>query len=531
MRFLVGTLGALAILSLVFFSGSVNADLADDDWYEVRTPNFLIFTNGRTRKIEKLAVELEHFRTALLMLTNVKATEDYLPFRIYALASKKDFQSVVDSDQTVGIYKMDMDGQFAVIDLSAKGYDNSGRYRKNSSRILKHEYVHYLLHNNTSVRYPAWFQEGMAEYYSTLEFDGLVLKIGMPIAGRHLTMAYEDFASMEFLLASEMSSARINTDQFYAQSWLLMHHLLSDEQQRPKLPEYIERYNEEGTSLATFKAVIYPDLDQLSERLQKAWKRNKYPAQRAEFRNRRPDPYVSSRELSRSEKWVELADLTYSFRGRSALDEVRQLYMRAADLDPNNQRAPATLARLLIREGDLDKAKTYLAQENAEDLSVPMLIAQGDYAFADALRVADGYNAMPAELLEKARDRYLRALEANADSVAAFYGFALTYFGSETPSSDAQLALDQARLLLPSDDGLMVDALVLAMQNGDFERAQKLLVEVRRWQRNSRVGDLTRIARRSIRDEDSQLARHLAFWLAKAEFGQGEAEESVESAP
>src|SRR4029450_12635690 len=41
---------------------------------------------------------------------------------------------------------------------------------QDSFRIIFHEYVHQMV-DNTLVSVPVWFNEGLAEYYSTFEID------------------------------------------------------------------------------------------------------------------------------------------------------------------------------------------------------------------------------------------------------------------------------------------------------------------------------------------------------------------------
>ena len=36
-----------------------------------------------------------------------------------------------------------------------------------SSQIIRHEYVHFVLRNATTIRYPTWYDEGFAEYMSS----------------------------------------------------------------------------------------------------------------------------------------------------------------------------------------------------------------------------------------------------------------------------------------------------------------------------------------------------------------------------
>lgn len=86
-------------------------------------------------------------------------------------------------------------------------------------RILKHEYVHLLL-ARTAVPWPAWAEEGQAEFYSTLRAAGGRLRIGDPVPA-HLRVPADRVLDLD--RGPEEAAGGL----FYAQSWALVHHLLS----------------------------------------------------------------------------------------------------------------------------------------------------------------------------------------------------------------------------------------------------------------------------------------------------------------
>ena len=47
-----------------------------------------------------------------------------------------------------------------------------------------HEYVHFVLRNGAATRYPGWYDEGLAEFLSTVSMQGEQVAIGTIPAGR-----------------------------------------------------------------------------------------------------------------------------------------------------------------------------------------------------------------------------------------------------------------------------------------------------------------------------------------------------------
>ncbi|MBX9604321.1 MAG: hypothetical protein K2X35_25190 [Bryobacteraceae bacterium] len=86
-------------------------------------------------------------------------------------------------------------------------------------RILKHEYIHLLL-GRTAIPWPAWAEEGQAEFYSTLRVDGGRLRVGDPVPG-HLR------APLDRALDLSRAPSEADGGLFYAQSWALVHYLLT----------------------------------------------------------------------------------------------------------------------------------------------------------------------------------------------------------------------------------------------------------------------------------------------------------------
>lgn len=110
-------------------------------------------------------------------------------------------------------------------------------------RMAAHEYAHLALHA-AGARLPAWLSEGLAEFYSTLEFSANAGTLGGEIAAHTQTLRRRPWLPIESLLAAphEMPS-RLNRDEaalFHAQSWALVHLLALAPEYQPGFPRLVE---------------------------------------------------------------------------------------------------------------------------------------------------------------------------------------------------------------------------------------------------------------------------------------------------
>jgi hypothetical protein len=96
---------------------------------------------------------------------------------------------------------------------------------------IYHEYAHALL-AGAFARVPLWFNEGLAEYYSTLEVtgDGRRALVGKPLEP-HVARLRERRLPLQQLFAVRANSPEYTDDSplrrvLYAQSWAVVHHAL-----------------------------------------------------------------------------------------------------------------------------------------------------------------------------------------------------------------------------------------------------------------------------------------------------------------
>lgn len=156
----------LTAILLLAASGCASTATLEEEWIEVESSNFSVFTTLDEPDARQMLEEFELFRAALLMVMKLPDTRPYVPTEIYAFRSAGEFRP---RDHWA-------DGFFIPglrLNMGALAPGN-----EQARWIVYHEYTHFLLRNGDLTLNPLWFEEGLAELFSLLEVDQGVVRIG-----------------------------------------------------------------------------------------------------------------------------------------------------------------------------------------------------------------------------------------------------------------------------------------------------------------------------------------------------------------
>ncbi len=97
-------------------------------------------------------------------------------------------------------------------------------------RVVFHEYAHQLLNGNTSLSVQPWFDEGFAEYFSTIQVNGKEAEVGLPSEDNYEILRQAGLVKVADLFRVQHDSSTYNESGdhrsvFYAESWLVVHYL------------------------------------------------------------------------------------------------------------------------------------------------------------------------------------------------------------------------------------------------------------------------------------------------------------------
>ena len=217
-------------------------------WIEVHTAHFSVLTDGGEKRGREVALRMEQMRSVfgeLLMKDKLKMS---VPVTVIALKSDKQYGLVAPTKQNMagGFYVPGYDRVYIVLNL----------FEMEPWRAIAHPLGHYFLNYN----YPpaqGWFDEGMAEYFGAVQigkeiniggdpelapewhediFDNMMRDPNLPqsltqLANSPVWISMVDLFTMKHD-GSGLHEGSHNT-MYYAQSWMVMHYLLS----KKKMPE------------------------------------------------------------------------------------------------------------------------------------------------------------------------------------------------------------------------------------------------------------------------------------------------------
>src|SRR3954470_3705983 len=213
----------------------LSASVAAQNWVEIRSKNFTVITDGGEKRGREVALRFEQMRAifgALILRDKINPTA---PLSIIAFKDKKELSQVAPlfngkPVELAGVYYSGEDRHFIALDLSSnRGWE-----------VVFHEYAHMLLNTNYLPAEP-WFDEGFAEYFSTIDVGKKDVKIGLAPEYVWQQLAH-GMMPIEQVLSVKHSSKDYNEgnrrSQFYAESWLLVHYLY-DKQKISQVGDYL----------------------------------------------------------------------------------------------------------------------------------------------------------------------------------------------------------------------------------------------------------------------------------------------------
>lgn len=354
------TLVAVALVGLGLLPVSAASPLPPerDRWLTLESAHFTFHSNAPAKRTRRIAQNLEQLRATLGRLSGLELNSP-TPTAIYVFKDDKSFQP----------YKFLYDGRPADIAgfFSAREHGNyiaiNAENVDEATSIVYHEYVHHVVSNNFR-NLPVWFNEGLAEYYSTFEVDGQTVSIGKPIGEHWAWLRQHAPLPLDELFAVDRQSPTYNEGtrrgSFYAQSWALVHYLLvGNADRQPQATRFLQLLGQGLDQDTAFTQAFDTDYATLENELRRYLRRLDFPYLRFSI-DTSFDQTLRERPATRPEVLVLLGDLLAN-QG-DPRPEARRHFEAALALDPQNARAIAGVAHLLERRRDLEGARKYYAQ-------------------------------------------------------------------------------------------------------------------------------------------------------------------------
>lgn len=190
-------------------------------WLHMSSPSAEVFTDCGERTARAV---LNRFEMLRRVFRESSTGESPAPVKVFVFASLGEFEKYRPRPNTTGSYEPSGDQDFILL------YESEAL-----KRTASHEYLHMVM-NHSSAKLPAWLEEGIPEFYSTVSVSATKVRVGGEIEPHLRLLAFEPWLSAEDLALGSPADGRI----FYAESWALVHMLSLQPPWAGKLPGFIK---------------------------------------------------------------------------------------------------------------------------------------------------------------------------------------------------------------------------------------------------------------------------------------------------
>jgi tetratricopeptide (TPR) repeat protein len=241
----------IAMLLGVFLSSSAPA-AEPSPWREIHSTHYTVITDAGEKKGTEVALRFEQMRAVFALLLMKERLNEPVPLTIVAFKNDKNYyqSAPLREGQPIDVSGFLLPGEdrnFIVLNL----------FEQESWCAVAHDFALLLLNYNYP-RVPGWFDEGMAEYFSSIRLDDKNYEIGGDpelhsvftqdlLKNRAQVLnppksLTELLSGQVWLALPDLLTLKHDTSTFtegthhtlfYAQSWMVMHYLLHEK----KLPE------------------------------------------------------------------------------------------------------------------------------------------------------------------------------------------------------------------------------------------------------------------------------------------------------
>jgi len=449
-------------------------------WHRVATPSFEILGDTPARTLRELAIDLEALESLLAGL-NPAETPPPLRAKVFVFSSEAAFSR--HAPRSAGGAAAAVSGFFLSHphgDFIAAAAASS----RDARRVLYHEVLHRFVRHHLP-HAPLWLNEGLAEFYSTLEVGRGEAWVGHPVAAHLARLRRErrrPFQELQAIdAASHVYGAGERKPAFYAEAWAVVHYLLTGDGGRAAVARYAGLLRSGSDPIEAF-ADVFGDGAELDARVDAHLLLPSHDPLRVHLRR-------SLREGDLATSILDVADvhheLGWLLAHHAPPDEAaaRRHFEAALRIDHDHARALAGVGWLEELDGDDDGARGHY--ERAVELGPrdPLhhfLEAQSLAKEAAALPASERHTGAAQALLERARDGYRRSLTLEPELAEARAGLGAAWIADRAPAGEGLEALREAFRRLPARDDVLYNLTLYEARLGSRQRAARLYAALER---------------------------------------------------
>jgi tetratricopeptide (TPR) repeat protein len=437
---------------------------AAEQWLKLQSSHFELYTTAGGKKGREAVLYFEQVRDFFQRTRVGSKAMPGAPVRIIAFRSEKEFEPYRFNTAATAFYLEGYDRDYIVMrSISPEFYP-----------VAVHEFTHLLV-KHAGAELPVWFNEGLAELYSTLKPTGWKVMVGEVIPGRFYYLQQHKWLSLEALTRADHNSPYYNERDragiFYSESWALVHMLNLSSAYRPQFSKFLNLLASGVTASSAFWQAYAKTINQVQKDLEAYLHGTHFNAAVFDVKLEKSAEEPDILPATPLESGLVLADLL-ALTGKQ--QPAREAYGRLAKEYPNNWEVEAGLAELAWTGKNPDDARRHFARAAELGSKNPRLyfdyamvlleLGEGDRAaiaplkkavdldpeYQDAQRYL-AYSLLRDRQYQQAMDHFGKVKHIKAEQVSAFYhGIAYAEFHMEKfddASKAAELAKKYARNL------------------------------------------------------------------------------------
>lgn len=442
----------LSLLLVAFLAAPSYPVQTRDSWRSVRTNNLFVIGNADPEKLRQVAAWLEFFHSAFAQLVSRNVIDSSVPTTVVVFRDEASFTPFKPLYQgrpanVAGFFQPGDDVNYIAISL------DTGEQDPFSTAF--HEYVHLHLKDNVP-GVPLWLNEGLAEFYGTMQFSGGEAVLGAPLNHYIRLLRQQELLPLATLFSIGTNSPHYNEQDksgiFYGQSWALVHYLMlgGNSDRKDQFKRFVQLVSRGDAPAKALEDSFGMSVATVESELNAYLRRGEFPSLRLATAD--PQAYASYTAMQRApltdaEANYYLGDLLFHINRHS---DAERYFKQAVTLDPNLRQAHASLGLLYVYQRRYADAKKHLqrATESQQSYLIHYL-----YAFVlsregvSSTGQISGYSRDSAATM---RDQLLKSIKLSPQYAPSHYLLALVDFVMDERLDEATEMAQRARQLAPS---------------------------------------------------------------------------------
>lgn len=431
---------------------AASATGADDEWREVVSEHFVVYSDASEKDARRVAKELETIRQVYEIAVRGVRGRPTPKLQVLAARNRETLEELIprspgdDRRLAAGVFFRRPDQSWIVLDQSARGEE---RYS-----VVYHEYFHSLAMAATPTA-PLWFHEGLAGMWENTNVKKETVETAWPSRIHLAILQNERPMPLEELVAVDTTSPAYREQHrasiFYAQSWALAHYIFLGDETKELLKgvgPYLEAIDSGRDSSQAFEDA-FGEFEELEKQLRGYIRQFQFKALRLQRPPEINDQTFSVRVLEPSQSHALLASY-YAQLGLA--EQARARVEDALALNPRDSLALESQGLVQLAGGDRDAA--IASFEQALKANSARYLAR---YYVTVLAAADAGQAQLPALIPGLE----RVLELNPFHYPSLSRLAIALASTGGDATEA-LGLARRSLVLAPDDPLAHTALGLS---------------------------------------------------------------------